>query len=217
VGQPDAVTVDAWSEDAGLRRWTLGVAIEGLGVVGGDQAVAHFMLTDAADVSLEVADADGRVLSRRSAGRLAAGAHDLALTAADLNGLDGSRDAMLRLSAASAYGGSAAVIARAAFRATGGSVALPARPMVLGNWPNPVRGSTTISFALPANTGRASLAVFDAAGRRVRRFGGSFAPGLNSVVWDGTDDAGRTSGAGLYFYRLEVDGLDFSGRMVVAR
>jgi hypothetical protein len=46
-----------------------------------------------------------------------------------------------------------------------------------------------------------SLAVFDAAGRRVRSFSGPFAV---SPVWDGRDESGREVPAGIYLVRAET-------------
>jgi flagellar hook assembly protein FlgD len=90
--------------------------------------------------------------------------------------------------------------------------------MLLGNTPNPAKLSTRIAFLLPAGTADdAALRMFDAAGRRVRSFAPRFAPGLNEVVWDGTDDAGKPVRAGVYFYRLDVGRLSFTRRMVLVR
>ena len=70
--------------------------------------------------------------------------------------------------------------------------------------PNPFNPRTTISFEL-MNEARVSLAVFDAAGRRVRSLiGGEIrAEGRHALSWDGTDDQGRLMAAGVYICRLE--------------
>ncbi|HYW68267.1 MAG TPA: C1 family peptidase, partial [bacterium] len=65
----------------------------------------------------------------------------------------------------------------------------PAEPMLLGASPNPFYGETAIRFEAPARAS-AELAIYDAAGREVRRFTSSAGEGgVRSVTWDGRDDA----------------------------
>ena len=220
VGDPTALTVDQWADASGVRLWSLGVAIAGLQVTGGDVPSAHFELTDQATVTFEVADAgDGHTLARRTIGTLGAGAHDVPLLPEDLAGDVGASDRVLRLTAASSYADGASDVAHAAFRASGSGVpAVPSRAVLIGNWPNPARPSTRISFLLPPTQGEpVSLDVFDAAGRRVRHFDRAFAPGVNQVDWDGTDDRGVGVKAGLFFYRLDVGPLRLTRRMALVR
>jgi hypothetical protein len=217
VGQAQAVSVDQWSDASGLRLWNLGVEVSDLGVVGGESPAAHFTLTDRAEVTLEIADAaSGSLLARRAVGPMAAGLHTLPITPEDLRSVAGTTDLVLRVAAASSYPDGPSDVAQAAFQASGSGVALlPSRPVLLGNTPNPVQASTRIAFVLPASSeGQVSLRLFDAVGRRVRSFERGFAPGLNEVVWDGTDDRGQSVRAGVYFYRLEVGAMRFTRRMV---
>jgi hypothetical protein len=219
-GQPNALSVDQWTDESGVVLWNLGVSVDALGVVGGDAPAAHFTLTDPSSVTLEVRDAaDGRLVSTRAAGAMEAGVHDVTLTADDLRGVTSPTDLVLRVTAASAYTGGATATAQASFRAAGGgAVAYPATAQLLGNWPNPARGATRIAFALPQGAGaHARLGVYDAQGRRVRGFDGPFRAGLNEFAWDGADDGGRPVRAGLYFYRLESGGAVLSRRLVVVR
>jgi len=218
MGEANAVSVAEWADAGGVELWNLGVAIDGLAVVGGDVSVAHFTVTDQAAVTLEISDAaSGHVLSRRAVGTLPAGLHDVALTADDLRGASATSDISLRLTAVSSYAGGATDEARVSFRANGGSAMLPLQPVLLGNWPNPAGASTRISFVLPQARARATLGVFDASGRRVRSFAQGFSPGLNEIVWDGTDDRGAGVRSGLYFYRLDVGDQSFTRRMVMVR
>jgi len=219
-GNPSVLTVDQWDDASGVREWGLGVAIAGLEVTGGDTPTGRFTLTDQAQVTLEVADAsDGRPLARRALGTLAAGAHTVSLLPQDLNGDGAGDDRVLRLIAASSYAGGASDVALAAFAVSGGgTVGSPSRAALLGNAPNPWRSFTRITFVLPTLHGeKVSLDLFDAAGRRVRHFAGAFAPGVNQVDWDGTDERGQSVGAGLFFYRLEVGSERFTRRMALVR
>ncbi len=73
------------------------------------------------------------------------------------------------------------------------------------NYPNPFNPITAIAFYLP-HVSRITLHVYDIAGHRVRTLvSGSMSPGRHRVIWDGTDDSGRTVASGVYLYRLKVD------------
>ncbi len=72
--------------------------------------------------------------------------------------------------------------------------------------PNPFNPVTTIDFSL-ATDGRATIRVFDAAGRVVRTLVDSpVEAGEHSAVWDGTTDAGHRAASGVYFVKMETAG-----------
>jgi hypothetical protein len=72
--------------------------------------------------------------------------------------------------------------------------------------PNPFNPVTTIDFSLAAD-GRATIRVFDAAGRVVRTLVDSRVdPGPHTVVWDGTTDTGHRAASGVYFVKMETTG-----------
>lgn len=215
-GRPNGLSVDSWADASGMRLWDLGVDVRSLAVSGGEAPVAAFTLTDQADVTLDIREASsGRAVAHRPVGVLAAGNHTIPLRADELRG---TGDLVLQLSAASSYPDGRTAAAQATFRGEGGSVAtLPSRPILVGNTPNPVSLSTRITFVLPAGGENAVLEVLDASGRRVRGLGSSFSPGLNEVDWNGTNDRGTRVPAGVYFYRLRLDRMDFSRKMVVVR
>lgn len=74
-------------------------------------------------------------------------------------------------------------------------------------YPNPAIGNATLRFEL-ARPARARLALHDAAGRRVRQLAdGAWSSGAHAIAWDGRDDDGRPLPAGVYFVRLDVDGV----------
>lgn len=80
--------------------------------------------------------------------------------------------------------------------------------------PNPARGPSRITFALP-RAGQVRLSVYGLRGERVRTLvDGGRPAGLQSVTWDGRDDAGREVGAGAYFCRLEGFGQSAVQRVV---
>lgn len=96
------------------------------------------------------------------------------------------------------------------------SAAVPLMPAtdVLGlrNYPNPFADATTIGFSMP-RAGHATIVLFDPMGRPVASvLDEEVAAGEQSVSFDASEIP-----AGVYLYRLEVDGMQAAGRMVVTR
>jgi hypothetical protein len=95
--------------------------------------------------------------------------------------------------------------------------AAPGESPALAAWaltasPNPFAGRTTLRFVLP-HSAQVRVTVWDAAGRRLGvALAGVFPAGCQTVTW-GPDVAGDLKGpasrptSGLYFVRLEVDGV----------
>jgi flagellar hook assembly protein FlgD len=80
--------------------------------------------------------------------------------------------------------------------------------MYLAARPNPFTASTTVTFELPEEA-RVSVDVFDVAGRHIRHLGGgALATGPHTFAWDGTDEAGTVTPAGVFIAR--VTGADIS-------
>ena len=82
---------------------------------------------------------------------------------------------------------------------------LDARPSAFvleQNAPNPFNPSTTISFAIP-EAGHVRLDVYNVAGQHIATLRETTMPtGRHTVVWNGTDRAGRVVASGVYVYRL---------------
>jgi hypothetical protein len=81
--------------------------------------------------------------------------------------------------------------------------------------PNPFNPVTTIDYSL-ASAGHTTIRVFDAAGRVVRTLVDSqVEAGPHTVTWDGTTDTGRRAASGVYFIRMEGDGVVSVARKTV--
>ena len=219
TGQATALVLEPWGEASGLKKWDLGVSVEGLAVSGGAAPRASFTLTDPAQVTIELRDArSGRVLGSRAAGLFAAGHADVALTSDDLATAGQDADLELVVTARPRYENGVPASARVAFQASGSGILPASATALLPAWPNPARPATRLRFALPASAvDRAQLSVHDASGRRVRSFRGPWVAGVNDVAWDGLDDRGRAVSSGLYFYKLDAAGTRLSRRLVVVR
>jgi sugar lactone lactonase YvrE len=81
--------------------------------------------------------------------------------------------------------------------------------------PNPFSHRSTISYALPG-AGGVSLAVYDAAGRIVKRLirDDHQAAGRHDVPWDGYAETGRPVTSGVYFVRLSWESRSRCARLV---
>ncbi|MBT4292315.1 S8 family serine peptidase [bacterium] len=75
--------------------------------------------------------------------------------------------------------------------------------------------SGNIRFALPA-TNEISIGIYDLAGRLVKTLpGGTYTSGVHSIYWNGYDNSGRRSNAGVYFVRLSGVDMNLTGKLVL--
>jgi hypothetical protein len=85
------------------------------------------------------------------------------------------------------------------------------------NVPNPFNPSTSIGFTL-RDAGDVTLAVFDAAGRRVvTLLDGPAEAGTSRIEWNGVDGKGERVSSGVYFYRLSAGGRMFTRKLVMLK
>ena len=84
---------------------------------------------------------------------------------------------------------------------------MPATFALLQNQPNPFNPETEIQYELPRQS-RVVLSVFNLLGQRIKTLvSGTYAAGMHSVRWNGTDDSGRLVPSGVYIYRMEAPGF----------
>jgi hypothetical protein len=88
--------------------------------------------------------------------------------------------------------------------ATSAVAAAPTR-LALTPLRNPSSGALEFTAALP-RPGAVRVAIFDAAGRRVRELARGWRPaGLHTMTWDGRDAAGATCGPGVFHLRMSTE------------
>jgi hypothetical protein len=82
-------------------------------------------------------------------------------------------------------------------------ITVPQRTLRLQqNVPNPFNPSTAITYELPA-PGHVTLTIYNPLGQQVRTLvNATRAAGIETVTWNGADDAGRRVASGVYFYTL---------------
>jgi hypothetical protein len=199
--RPNALVVEAWSDDSGIRLVRLGMELEELEIADGDAIRASFLLTDAARVTCELRD--GRVagpLESVDAGVLAAGRHTIALSTklSDLG--DALPFCRVEIVANSLYEGGE-VARKAAPLAPSSDAFGSSTAMEIS--PNPFSNLARVSCALPAGaTDPVRVGVYTIEGRRVREIvSDRIVSGRAEIVWDGSDESGDRLPAGVYLFR----------------
>ncbi|HUK64169.1 MAG TPA: endonuclease, partial [Dongiaceae bacterium] len=92
------------------------------------------------------------------------------------------------------------------------------RALLQSAMPNPFPARTTLAYDLPQR-GVAAVRIYDVSGRLVRALlpGAVQEAGHHTLEWDGRNDAGSPTPAGLYFSRLEANGGRAVTRLVRIR
>ena len=74
-------------------------------------------------------------------------------------------------------------------------------------YPNPFNPAIVIPLDLATDEERVHLALYNVLGHRVRQlWHGPLRAGSHRFVWDGRDEKGKAVAAGVYIYKVEVDG-----------
>ncbi|MCX7785523.1 MAG: T9SS type A sorting domain-containing protein, partial [candidate division WOR-3 bacterium] len=89
--------------------------------------------------------------------------------------------------------------------------------MLYQNSPNPFKSQTTIRYSISAQS-KVSLVIYDVSGRLIKTLVNERkAPGIYSIIWNGTDDNGRKVGQGVYFYVLKTADNKIQRKMLMMR
>jgi hypothetical protein len=95
--------------------------------------------------------------------------------------------------------------------------ALPKAFILHQNYPNPFNPTTTIRYALPADS-RVFLKVYNAAGQEVRTLVNTTqSAGEKKIRWDGTNNRGEKVGSGIYLYKLETADFVRTRKMILMK
>ncbi|KAA3604671.1 MAG: T9SS C-terminal target domain-containing protein [Calditrichaeota bacterium] len=86
----------------------------------------------------------------------------------------------------------------------------------LSNYPNPFNPSTTINYELEiTNYELAKLTIFNVLGQRIKDF--NLTEPKGSVVWNGTDNFGKSVSSGVYFYRIQTGKQTHAKKMLLLK
>ncbi len=87
------------------------------------------------------------------------------------------------------------------------AAARPAQYRLGDSYPNPFNPAVVIPLDLATDAAGVSLTVYDVLGRRVQQvWQGPLGAGSHRFTWDGHDEVGKGVAAGVYIYKVEVDG-----------
>ena len=86
------------------------------------------------------------------------------------------------------------------------------------NFPNPIKSTTTFSFALPQNIQKAKLSIYNIKGQLVKSYTPNIDEGPHfTFEWDGKDSSNRPVANGVYFYRLSTDKKDITKKLILLK
>jgi hypothetical protein len=86
-------------------------------------------------------------------------------------------------------------------------VGMPGEFTLEQNYPNPFNPSTTIKYSLPVES-NVKLNIFNSLGEEVALLvNGNIPAGYYDYEWNGTNNSGHKVSSGMYFYRIEIEGV----------
>ena len=84
-------------------------------------------------------------------------------------------------------------------------------------FPNPFNPKATISFNIPYDD-HVEIAVFNLKGQKVKTLLSEFrANGSHSIIWSGTDESGKLSSSGIFFYKIKTSKHIASGKIILLK
>jgi hypothetical protein len=99
----------------------------------------------------------------------------------------------------------------------GQTALIPQEFLLYQNYPNPFNPRTTIKYSLPKPS-YVSLKIYSLLGESIKEIVNERqSAGIKSVMWDGTDHAGRKVSSGIYLYKLETDQESEVRKMILIR
>ncbi|HPR18678.1 MAG TPA: T9SS type A sorting domain-containing protein [Candidatus Cloacimonadota bacterium] len=86
------------------------------------------------------------------------------------------------------------------------------------NYPNPFNPETTISFATTNSHESTRIEVYNLKGQKVKMLVNEILPtGQHEVVWNGTDDHGKSVSSGIYFYQMKSGNYQKTRKMILLK
>ena len=85
------------------------------------------------------------------------------------------------------------------------------------NYPNPFNPVTTLRYDIPENS-HVTITIYDMLGRQVKTLiNQTQNPGYKSIIWDATNDYGKTMGAGVYLYQIHTGKFTQTKKMILLK
>ena len=87
----------------------------------------------------------------------------------------------------------------------------------MSNYPNPFNPNTNISFTLTAKA-EANILIYNIKSQVVREIGMKpYKAGINTIKWDGRDNANRPVSSGIYFIRINTESDSYTHKMLLLK
>jgi len=94
---------------------------------------------------------------------------------------------------------------------------IPIVTELAGNYPNPFNPETTIKFSLKSEQ-NVSLKIYNMRGQLVKTLvNKKMEAAYHKLIWDGKDDADKTTASGVYFYRMISDEYKATKKMMLLK
>jgi len=88
---------------------------------------------------------------------------------------------------------------------------------LMGNYPNPFNPETTISYSIKSDE-QVTIEIYNLKGQKVKTLVNEKAKaGNHKVVWNGSDDNGKSVSSGVYFYRMKSGRYTSSKKMILMK
>lgn len=95
---------------------------------------------------------------------------------------------------------------------------VPTTSQLIGNYPNPFNPTTTISFSVTQTSPFVTLEIFNLKGQKVKQLVNETLPaGSHSVIWNGTNDSGKSVTSGIYFYKMKTGSYTYTRKMILMK
>ena len=94
---------------------------------------------------------------------------------------------------------------------------VPQQQIMMYNHPNPFNPTTTISFSIPEES-EVKLNVYNIKGQKVKTLiNEQYSKGSHSIIWNGTDDNGKSVSSGIYFYKFKTGNFEKTKKMILMK
>ncbi len=96
-------------------------------------------------------------------------------------------------------------------------ILMPSEFELSQNYPNPFNPGTEIQYTL-RRPGQVILQIYNLLGQKVKTLINEYqSPGFYQVPWDGKNEEEEKVGSGIYFYRLQVNNVSQTRKMILLR
>ncbi len=87
----------------------------------------------------------------------------------------------------------------------------------VNNYPNPFNPTTTIEFSI-RNDSKVDLSIYNIKGQNIKTLlNCNLEKGNHSIIWDGSDNFGKSVSSGVYFYKLKTKDNQSANRMLLLK